>query len=330
MKHPICGLAWLALLAVTVPARPDGPTADPALAAIALSFHNGSVVQPAVLLEAVEIETKLGKLSIPPGEVRRIDFGFRLSAEEARKVDQAMRDLGSNRFQARDAATKALTRMGRLAYPALLAGRKNADLETSKRVEAILKDIRARVPASKLQTRLTDILRTSDSIVAGQITAATFRVRSELFGELKVPVAQLREVRSLLPGSDVNVAVDASKYGSRTTWLETEFEVTLGTRLEITATGEINLDPLNQINNPNLTRGIRPDGIRQLSSNEGYLPGQLLGRIGTDGPTFVVGSRYSAHPEREGKLFLRMATIIHANNIRAEGSYQVRITAELN
>jgi hypothetical protein len=330
MKRPICGLAWLALLAVTVPARPDGPMTDPALAPISLSFHNGSVVQPAVLLEAVEIDTKLGKLSVPAGEVRRIDFGFRLSAEDARKVEQLMRDLGSSRFQARDAATKALIRMGRLAYPALLAGRKNADLETSKRVEAILKDIRARVPASKLQTRLTDILRTSDSTVTGQITAATFRVRSELFGELKVPVAQLREVRSLLPGSDVNVAVDAAKYGSRTTWLETNFEVTVGTRLEITATGEINLDPLNQINNPNLTRGVRPDGIRQLVSNEGYLPGQLLGRIGTDGPTFVVGSRHSAHPEREGKLFLRMATLIHANNIRAEGSYQVRIAAEPN
>jgi hypothetical protein len=329
MKRPICGLAWLALLAVTVPARPDGPTPSPALSPIALSFHNGSVIQPAVLLEAVEMETKLGKLAIPAGEVRRIDFGFRLSAEDARKVDQAMRDLGSNRFQAREAATKELIRMGRLAYPALLAGRKNADLETTKRVEAILKDIRARVPASRLQTRLNDILRTSDSIVAGQITAATFRVRSELFGELKVPVSQLREVRSLIPGSDVNVAVDASKYGSRTTWLETDFEVTLGTRLDITATGEINLDALNQLNN-NFTRGVRPDGIRQLVSGESYLPGQLLGRIGTDGPTFVVGSRYSAHPEREGKLFLRIVTIIHANNVRAEGSYQVRIAAEPN
>jgi hypothetical protein len=329
MKRPLYGLAGLALLAATVPVRPDGPTPEQATASVILSFHNGSVIQPAVLLDAVEMETKLGKLSIPAGEVRRIDFGFRLSAEDAQKVEQAMRDLGSNRFQARDAATKALTRMGRLAYPALLANRKNADLETTKRVEAILKDIRLRVPAARLQTRRTDIVRTSDSAVAGQIISAALRVRSELFGELKVPVPQLRELRSMLPGADVQVAVDAGKYGSVTSWLETEFEVTPGTRLEITATGEINLDPLNQINNQ-FARNVRPDGIRQLVSGESFLPGQLVGRIGPSGAPFVIGSRYSAHPEQEGKLFLRVATIFHANNIRATGSYQVRITAEPN
>jgi hypothetical protein len=220
-------------------------------------------------------------------------------------------------------------RMGRLAYPALLEARKSADLETTKRVEAVLKDIRARVPPDLLKTRKTDIVKTSDSSVAGQITATNLRIRSELFGEVKVPSFQLRELRSSLPGGEVLVAVDSAKYGDMASWMETEFDVTMGNRLEISATGEINLDPMNRINN-NFCRGVRADGTPQLVSGEGHTPGKLLGRIGTDGPIFVVGSRYSGFPTREGKLYLRIVTIWHANSLKADGSYQVRITSEPN
>jgi hypothetical protein len=296
---------------------------------VVLRFHNGSVIQPAALLDSLEMETKLGKLSIPANEIRRIDFGFRLSEEDSKKLEQAIRDLGGARFQARDAATKTLMRMGRLAYPALLEARKSSDLETTKRVEAILKDIRLRVPPERLKTRKTDIVKTSDSSVAGQITAANLRIRSELFGEVKVPAFQLRELRSSLPGGEIVVALDAAKYGQMTTWMETDFEVTMGNRLEISATGELNLDPMNRINN-NFCRGVRPDGTPQLVSGEGHIPGKLLGRIGTDGPVFPIGSRYSGFPTREGKLYLRIVTIWHANSLQAEGIYQVRVSSEPN
>jgi hypothetical protein len=327
------GLALLALIATacfgSAWSGSASPASSPVIPGVVIRIHNGSVVQPAVLLDAVEMETKLGKISIPAGEVRRIDFGFRLSEEDAKKLDQALRDLGSEKFQAREAARKTLIAMGRLAYPALVDIAKGADLESARRTEGILKELRARVPAERLQTRRTDVVRTSDSVVTGRITSTELRVRCDLFGEVKLPVLQLREVRSLLPGSDLTVAVDAGKYGNKSSWMETEFEVTLGTRLEITATGEIDLDPGNTLGN-NVTRGIRPEGTRQLTSGEGFVPGQIVGRIGSDGPTFVIGPRYSGSPEREAKLDLRIVTIEHANNIRAAGSYQVRISAEPN
>src|SRR5581483_11930538 len=82
-RVPLSTLTAVTALAVlTATAWPDSgsPGASPA-APVRLRFHNGSVVQPAVLLDAVEMETRLGKLSIPAHEVRRIDFGFRLSEE---------------------------------------------------------------------------------------------------------------------------------------------------------------------------------------------------------------------------------------------------------
>jgi hypothetical protein len=333
MSFRIRGLAWFALLALTPPAWTDNPPASKqtpassATAPVVLHFNNGSVIKPGILLDAVEMETKLGKLTIPAAEIRRIDFAFRISEEDRAKLNKALRDLSSDRFQLREAASKLLVRMGRLAYPALLENRKDADLEMTKRVEKVLDTIRARTPEEDLRIRKQDVVRTTDSTLTGRITAASFRIRSELFGEVKVPLVQLRGLRSLLPGSEVDVLVDAAKYGSNTTWMDSGFEVTLGTRLEITAAGEINLDPLNRINNQ-FCRGVRPDGQPALTSGEIGIPGQLYGRIGADGPQFLIGSHYSGFPTREGKLYLRIITIFHANNIQASGNYRVHISAE--
>jgi hypothetical protein len=334
MRSRVHQLTWLALLGLTATAYSgDGPiTPAPATTTpgVVLRFHNGSVIQPAVLLEPLEMETKLGKISIPFNELQKIDFGFRLTDEDSRKLEQALRDLSSSKFQAREAAVKTLIAMGRLAYPAVLEIRKGADLETTKRVEVVLSAIRSRVSAERLMTRKTDVVRTSDSVVAGRLTATTIRVKSDLFGEVKVPVSQLRELRTLGAVNDMTVAVDSSKYGNRNSWMMTEFEVSLGTKVDITATGEINLDPLMRLGGNAFTRGVRADGTPRLTSGEDYLPGKLVAKIGNNGPPFQVGSRYSFTPDREGKLYLRIATIEHANNIKADGSYQVRINAEPN
>ena len=93
MTRHLYPLTWLPLLALTaatcIGAAAQGPT-TPA-ASVTLRFHNGSVIQPAVLLDPVEIETKFGKLSVPPSEIRRIDFGFRhfpgVNARQAPAVD---------------------------------------------------------------------------------------------------------------------------------------------------------------------------------------------------------------------------------------------------
>jgi hypothetical protein len=309
---------------------PPASAAASAPAGVVLRLHNGSVVRPAVLLDVLEMETKLGKLSIPAAEVRRIDFGFRLTDDETKKLTEALADLGAKQYLAREAARKKLTAMGRLAYPGLRATLKGADLEVSKRVQGILKEIEARVPAERLQSRTTDLVRTTDSLVAGRITSTSLRVQCEVFGEVKIPVPQLRDLRSLLPGGDLSVAVDSSRYGNKTSWLETEFEVTTGTKLEIKATGLINLDPNNTLGGNINARNVRPSGTQGLVSGEGFIPGQLLGRIGLTGPIFVIGSQYVGSPVSEGKLYLRIVTIEHANNIKAEGSYQVRISAEPN
>jgi hypothetical protein len=274
------------------------------------------------------METKLGKLTIPAAEVQRIDFGFRLSEEDSKKLEQALKDLASEKHPTRELATKTLAGMGRLAYPALMERRKGSDLELTRRVEGLLKDLKSKYPADSLPTRRTDLLRAGDSSVSGLITSPTVRVKCDVFGEIKIPIWRLKEIRSSVPGSEVVVAVDSNKYGNRMSWLETEFEVTVGNKVLITASGEINLDPVNALGGNLNTRNVTPQGAMGLTSGEMFIPGQLVGRIGTDGPQFVIGKSSTLTPTREGKLYLRIVTIFHANNINAEGSYQVRISAE--
>jgi hypothetical protein len=329
MKWRSDRLALVALLvstaAVCSGAAAQGPATEPN--SFVVRLRNGSVVQPAALLDAVEVETKFGKFAIPAKEVLSIDFGFRLSPEDDKKLEQAMRDLSSDKFPLREAATKTLMSLGRLAYPAVVEALKGADLETTKRLQLVLKDIQARNMPERLQKRRTDIIRTSDSTITGQIVSQALLFRWDTVGEMKLQLWQLREMRSLLPGGELIANVDASKHGNNMSWMETDFAVVLGTRLQVKATGEINLDPTNMFNNPT-SRGIKPDGTPNWNSGEGYLPGQLLGRIGTSGPIFVLGSRYNAITKNEGKLFLRIVTLEQANKVRADGTYQVVISSE--
>jgi hypothetical protein len=328
MSRHVNRLVCVALLSLTSAAGlGHAQSKTDAVPSLSLRFVNGSMIQKAMLLDAVEMETKLGKLIIPANEIQRIDFGFRLSDADAKKVDQAMRDLASEQHSRRESASKTLLSLGKLAYPALMDNRKRGDLEMTRRIDAVLKDVLARNSADALHQRRTDIVRTSDSTVAGQIVTDSLRVRCEIFGDTRIPLFKMRDLKAVIPGGNLNVAVDAMKFGNKTSWLETEFETTLGTKVEITAAGEINLDPMNTINSPN-ARNVRPDGTTGLVSGEGFIPGQLVGRIGTDGPIFVIGSKHMLTPTREGRLYLRVVTIEHASQVRAEGSYQVKINAE--
>ena len=185
-------LLLLMLLPATLPAQPTNPPTNPPLT---VRFHNGSIVQQATLADPIEIETKLGKITVPPSEVKRIDFGFRVSEEDAKKIAAAMHDLKSDKHASREAATKTLLGLGKYAYPTLLEHRQGQDLETTRRVESLIKDIQEKVPADGLLTRRTDVIRTSDSVLTGQIAAASLRLQCEIFGEVKAPLWRLRDLR---------------------------------------------------------------------------------------------------------------------------------------
>jgi hypothetical protein len=285
-------------------------------------FHDGTKVRMVMLQDSLEIATKYGKLTVPTSDVRRIEFGFRMSEEKARKLDEALKNLNSSNFDLRESATKDLTALGRLAYPALLKAAKNNDLETTRRVEDILKEIRQKVPADQLRSRTEDLVHTATFVIAGKIETATLKAKTEHFGEVQIKVAELRNLLSTGGIGEVKLSVDAATYGSgNNQWMDTGYLVAADVPIAITASGEVDLYGNQQPGQ--FISG--PDGNRNVGRAGTHLPGMLLGRIGEDGPIFVVSKKYEGTPNLEGKLYLRIVPI--QNSGGATGNYQVKITS---
>jgi hypothetical protein len=157
-------------------------------------FMDGSTARVVILQSHLELETRYGKLTIPCNEIRKIELALRLEDETAKRIDDAIRDLGGDEFNRREAASKELLRLAIPAYVALKKLPPSKDPEVAKRTEAIVKQIESSVPAAKLQVRPNDLIQTKEFTVTGRIPTRQLKVKSKYFGETEL---KLNEVSSM-------------------------------------------------------------------------------------------------------------------------------------
>jgi hypothetical protein len=148
--------------------------------------------------ERIEVTTRFGKLTIPVGDINKIEFGLRLPEDVGRKIEAAVADLSSADFKKREAASATLLALKELAYPALLRAAKDKDAEVARRAEDILEKVREVVPAERLELRGDDVIYTTeDSKIIGRIVASSFKVDTPQFGEQQLKLTYVRSLRSL-------------------------------------------------------------------------------------------------------------------------------------
>jgi hypothetical protein len=287
---------------------------------VVVFFHDGTRVKTMILQDNLEITTRYGKLTVPTRAIRRIEFGHRLSEEQAQKLEATLKRLSSNNFQERESAGKELIAMGRLAYPALMKANENADLDTTKRIDEVLKAIKQAVPADQLRSRTTDMVYTEDFTIVGTIDSATLKARTEHFGDVTLKVVDLRSVLGTGGTGEISVKVDAVAYGTNnTSWMDTGYSVNPETKLVVTASGEVDLygnqQPGQYISGPEGNRNVGRQGI--------YMPGTLVGKIGEDGAVFIVAKKYEGLSNVEGKLYLRIVALPGSGG--STGHYTVKI-----
>jgi hypothetical protein len=282
---------------------------------LVMHFHNGTVIRLVPLDKELEIVTKYGKLLVPTSDIKRIEFGLHMPDDVARQVDDTMKDLESTDFQTREAAGKKLVSLGRYAYPTLVKASKGSNLETTRRVQELLKEMRKKYPANQLKMRTEDTIVTGDFAIVGTLSAPALKVKSGYFGEATVKLSDLRSAGTSTGSDEVEVVVDASKYGINNQWLETEFIVEADVRLKVTASGMVDVYP--QAGGQYV---CGPDGSDQLGQRGAHIPGQLLGRVGESGQVFLLGSNYEGTPQQEGKLYLHIWPFRGAS-----GSFTVKI-----
>jgi hypothetical protein len=285
-------------------------------------FTDDSVMRMVVLQEQVEVVTRFGKLMVPTREIQSIDFGIHLPPGLELKVAEAIDQLGHDNYRTRENALKNLVTWGPFAYPQVYAATKSEDPEIIKRSLMALDRIRAKFPARNLRLRDEDVVATPAFTIVGRVTTPVMKAKNVNFGELDLKLCTLRSVRWLNASFESDVAIDAGRYGSAPNqWMDTGFEARSVGRLLISAAGTVDLWP--QPGGGTMYH-TTPSGYRGGGGIGQQLPGMLLGRIGEDGPVFVVGERYEGSPPRDGRLYLHIVPSPWQN--ASSGTYQVKIT----
>ena len=110
----VVGLCLL-MLPLSAPAKENSPAPKPKPAEVTAVFRDGSVLKGVTLSGSVELTTRYGKLTIPLEDVKRVDFAFRVSETEGRKLAQAIAALRSEQVEERTEARRKLIGLGRKA-----------------------------------------------------------------------------------------------------------------------------------------------------------------------------------------------------------------------
>jgi hypothetical protein len=273
-----------------------------------------------LLQDKVELETRYGKMSVPVDEVRRIEFAFRLSAEDARRIEDAAQRLGDADFNRREKALKELIEIGASAVPTLTRLSKSKDAEVARRAQEALQQLRDKLPADRMHFAEEDTVHTLKFKMTGKLIGDRLKARSTYFKDDEVLLSDLRSLRSLTHGGDSRLVIDAATHGSAPNqWLETDVVVSGEDSLRITASGQVDLWPQQPGGYVS-----QPSGYRQAQGRDGQFPGSLIGRIGETGKPFLIGDKYEARPSERGKLYLHIGPSPWTN--ASTGSYDVNIT----
>jgi hypothetical protein len=302
---------------------------------VEINFLNGSSVRMVLESEKLEVATPYGQLAVPSKEIRAIEFGLHFPDGIQDRIQQAVKSLGAENYRDRDQAGKALIELGPYSFPAVLEASTASDLEVSRRGKELVKQLRARHPKRDLKTASADRIVTPTFTIVGQILTPTLKAKAELFGDVELPVARMRTLRSFADaGLDIDLTIDAARYANQGQWLETDFQVDGRTTFVVTAKGQVDVWPQQGgqfIVGPNGLQG-RNQGMQAMMIpgrkingplNGHVYGGALLGKIGEDGELFTIGERYEGAPEATGKLFLHIGP--SPWNAQASGVYEVKI-----
>lgn len=158
---------------------------------------DGGTMRLQLVEKSVQLTSPYGKLTIPAGDIERIEFATRISEDVAKRVETAIKNLASPEFEEREAASASLLALREKAYPGLLASQKGAtDLEVKCRIENLLAKLRESVGEELLVARPDDVVHTSHSRIAGRIAAQSFKVKTAQFGDQELKLTDMLSLRA--------------------------------------------------------------------------------------------------------------------------------------
>lgn len=142
--------------------------------------REGDVLLGSVDLESVTIDTRYGALTVPVADLRRVDFSWQASAEEAAKVQEYLQELEDP--AGRKTARSGILEVGPVALPRLYA----PGLEADKEVTDVLEEIRGELEARKGRRSLEeDVILMKPFNVVGRVRLDALEIETT-YGPLRI------------------------------------------------------------------------------------------------------------------------------------------------
>lgn len=154
-------------------------------------FADDSSLKFILLDERLTMNTGYGQLEIPFAEVRRIEFGARLSDAELAAFEKGLADVLSNTAIRRQTGKDALIALGPKVVPAIRRALKRSDAESLPYLDQVLEKFAAGPANPKTEARDYDLVSTDESSFAGRVLATNFQIRTVQFGELTLKASDV-------------------------------------------------------------------------------------------------------------------------------------------
>jgi len=308
----------------------DKEPVDPEV--VFLHLSDGTRVAGKLSVDAIEVDTRFGSLSIPITKIRRLQPGLDSNPDLDRRIGELVDQLGSDEFATRESAHKELLQLGPVVLNEL--GRRGGDgnAERDRHLKKLTEELRSLAEEMEFEAedeyslqplRRGDTVYTTSFSVVGTIRPQKFKFNSR-YGQLALNLADIYsasrdtddeedEVRKALRLEGTNVVQRGMK--------STGIRVHKGDKVLIRATGKVTMP---QRNNYTST----PEGHANLGTyvNNIY-SGALVAQIG-NGSIFKAGANHSFVAKENGVL--KVAIAMRSSYVRyaLTGGYNVAVRVE--
>jgi LCCL domain len=138
--------------------------------------HDGSILNVIVTTDIFTITTKYGTAKVPGKDLKRIEFGVRVSDEEKKKILDSLALLESPQSKVREQGKAELLAIGGKAYPIARKYWTNAGPTASAQLFHFLDQLKPSSAPDDFESRDEDVVYTSDgSVLAGKLELEQFQ-----------------------------------------------------------------------------------------------------------------------------------------------------------
>jgi hypothetical protein len=304
-----------------------------------MHLTDGSVLTGELAHERIAVQTAYGLLTVPGDQVVRIVPGLDRHTELRQQVEELIMDLGAADFSVREKAERHLLSLGpRVLVLLESAATAEQDMERTRRLKAVIQELRRMADEavddpmieqeSQPQLIHADTLEAKRFTIVGKLQAKQLTMATD-YGRLTVELGKIDrvEIKRKAPAVQMLTVSVEGQHKAMMSHKKTRVRLTRGDRVVIRAEGKITMSPWGS-NAFSIPDGMPNYGWYQHGAGEQIAMGALVGRIGSSGTVFLVGSEKEFVAEKSGELELAFAIQHNYANHNFPGSYKVRIRVE--